>query len=85
MPVGFLRINPLSPGQGDETDNSVMVEELSVTCPHCGKRFASALQMDEETFSRIRIIEHIECCRQCGQANRFHKQDYYFFEVTESE
>jgi C4-type Zn-finger protein len=66
-------------------DNSVIVEELSVTCPDCGKRFASALQMDEETFSRFRIIEHTECCRRCGRANRFRKQDYYFFEVREVE
>jgi C4-type Zn-finger protein len=57
-----------------------MVGDLSVDCPKCGERFSSSLQIDEATFVKLRLIEHLEFCRNCGYPHRFSKADYYFFE-----
>jgi hypothetical protein len=53
--------------------------ELSLTCPTCGRRFASALQIDAATFVRLRIVEHHECCHVCGSVHRYQRGDYFFF------
>ena len=60
-----------------------MFRELSLTCQVCGKRFASALQMDPLTFEAIRMNNHVECCRICGRAARYSKRDYFFTEETD--
>ena len=60
-----------------------MAAELSLSCLNCGRRFPSALRLDEATFQKIRLIEHTESCRHCGFAERFEKADYYFYEVLE--
>jgi hypothetical protein len=57
-----------------------MAAELSLTCQVCGRRFTAALQIDRETFERIRIPDQFECCRFCTQARRYSRDDYYFAE-----
>jgi transcription elongation factor Elf1 len=52
-------------------------EVLSLECPRCGKRFASAMQMDAATFDAIRL-ESMLGCSVCGHAARFRKDDYAF-------
>jgi hypothetical protein len=52
---------------------------LSAMCPHCERWFASAIQMDRETWERIRMNSGlIERCFHCGRASRFSKGDYSF-------
>ncbi len=53
-------------------------EVLSLTCPHCGQPFASAIQMDPRTFETIRLDSMLERCSLCGNASQFTKTDYYF-------
>ena len=50
----------------------------SLVCPGCGATFASAMQMDQETFEKIRVENILERCSECGQASRFSKPDYTF-------
>jgi hypothetical protein len=54
--------------------------ELSLTCKVCGRRFASALQMDPKTFEGIRMTNQLECCRLCSQVREYGRRDYYFSE-----
>jgi hypothetical protein len=51
---------------------------LSLTCPSCGRRFASALQMDRETFERIKLEGQRDRCPFCGTSSWFEKGDYMF-------
>jgi hypothetical protein len=60
-----------------------MSPELSLICKGCGKRFASALQMEPRTFESIRMNEHFECCRLCSRAARYSKSDYFFTDETD--
>jgi hypothetical protein len=60
------------------TDTVCVGGELSLTCPHCGQRFPSAMQPDAETFSKMRVHRLVECCRACGHTSRFEKSDYYY-------
>lgn len=63
---------------GHLADNSFMERTLSLTCPRCGTEFASALQMDPETFAKIRLQTNIERCPNCGYSKRYQKGDYFF-------
>jgi hypothetical protein len=67
--------------QSCRADTYRMGRELSLTCASCGRRFASALQMDPQTFGQIRVTNHLECCRLCGHTARYRKSDYYFTEL----
>jgi DNA-directed RNA polymerase subunit RPC12/RpoP len=51
---------------------------LSLTCRECGKEFPSALQMDPETFTKIKVENNLERCPHCGFARRYQKGDYFF-------
>jgi uncharacterized Zn finger protein len=51
---------------------------LSLTCPKCGAEFTSALQMDPETFGKIRGENNMERCSDCGFVKRYQKADYFF-------
>jgi DNA-directed RNA polymerase subunit RPC12/RpoP len=55
-----------------------MERTLSLTCRECGKDFASALQMDPETFTKIKVENNLERCSHCGSARRYQKDDYFF-------
>jgi len=52
--------------------------ELRLVCPRCGETFPSAMQMDEQTFAKIRVRSMLERCRACHEASRFKKSDYSF-------
>jgi hypothetical protein len=52
--------------------------ELCLVCPRCGETFPSAMQMDEQTFTKIRVADMLERCRACHEASRFNKVDYHF-------
>ena len=56
-----------------------MEAELSLTCQVCGRRFASALQMNPKTFEKIGTTSQAERCRFCSQVRRYLRGDYYFF------
>ena len=64
--------------RGADADNSYMERTLSQTCPQCGQEFASALQMDPETFAKIKLENNIERCSICGYSKRYQKPDYFF-------
>jgi hypothetical protein len=51
---------------------------LSLTCRTCGQCFASALQIDDDLFQKLRIVDHIECCHLCASVHRYQKSDYFF-------
>jgi phage terminase large subunit GpA-like protein len=52
---------------------------MHLTCPHCGESFASAMQIDPETWERIRMNDGmLERCPHCGRSSRFAKGDYFF-------
>jgi formate dehydrogenase maturation protein FdhE len=52
---------------------------LTVTCPACGRSFASSIQMDPETWEGIRMNDGmVERCVHCERASRFSKGDYSF-------
>jgi len=52
---------------------------LEVTCPHCGKAFASAIQMDAATWEDITMNDAmIERCSHRLHSSRFTKGDYFF-------
>jgi transcription elongation factor Elf1 len=51
---------------------------LSLTCPQCGAEFASAIQMDAETWAKIKVEGNIERCASCGFSKRYQKSDYFF-------
>jgi len=53
-------------------------ETLTLVCPHCGKSFPSAVQMDRAAFAAIRIKNMRERCSACLCASRFDKGDYFF-------
>ena len=54
-------------------------EQLMVLCPHCNQWFASAIQMDPETWEGIRMPSGLmERCAHCGHATRFAKGEYQF-------
>jgi predicted RNA-binding Zn-ribbon protein involved in translation (DUF1610 family) len=52
--------------------------QLSLTCPQCGAEFPSAIQMDAETWAKIRLQNNIERCSECGFSKRYQKSDYFF-------
>jgi DNA-directed RNA polymerase subunit RPC12/RpoP len=56
----------------------LMDRTLSLTCRTCGKEFPSALQMDPETFTDIRVDRNLERCPHCGYAHRYEKANYFF-------
>jgi hypothetical protein len=61
-------------------------EQLMVLCPNCDRWFASAIQMDPETWNQIRMQSGlIERCAHCGQATRFAKSEYRFREDDPSD
>ncbi len=50
-----------------------------VLCPDCDQWFASAIQMDPETWESIRMPSGLmERCAHCGHATRFAKGEYQF-------
>ena len=52
---------------------------MHLTCPHCGESFVSVIQIDPETWDRIRMNDGmIERCTHCGRSSRFAKGDYFF-------
>ena len=52
---------------------------LNVTCPHCGESFASAIQMDPETWEGIRVNDGmLERCPHCHRSSRYQKAEYFF-------
>ncbi len=51
---------------------------LMLSCPHCGKSFPSAVQMDRAAFATIKIQGMRERCSACLRASRFNKDDYFF-------
>ena len=51
---------------------------LSVTCPACGASFASSIQVDRETFDKMRLDDVLERCSACHEASRFDKSAYSF-------
>jgi len=51
---------------------------LSVVCPACGASFASSIQVDAETFEKMRMNDVLERCSECHEASRFDKRDYSF-------
>jgi hypothetical protein len=52
---------------------------LGATCPDCGEWFASAMQMDPETWAKIQVSNGMmERCSHCQTASRFNKDDYTF-------
>lgn len=53
-------------------------KRLCLVCPHCGATFPSAMQMDPESFAKIRVVKVLERCSACTQASRFNKADYSF-------
>ncbi len=54
-------------------------ELLMVLCPNCDQWFASAIQMDAETWEGIRMATGLmERCAHCGAATRFAKGEYQF-------
>jgi hypothetical protein len=59
-------------------DNLVMERILSLTCPNCGAEFASAMQIDAETWAKIRVENNIERCSVCGFSRRYQKGEYFF-------
>jgi RNase P subunit RPR2 len=56
-----------------------MTQQLMVLCPNCDKWFASAIQMDPETWESMRMQSGLmERCAHCGVATRFAKVEYQF-------
>jgi hypothetical protein len=51
---------------------------IRLRCPQCGTEFQSAIQMDRETWIKIRVEDNIERCRGCGFSKRYQKADYFF-------
>ena len=41
------------------------------------------MQMDPETFERMRLSEMLEHCAECGFASKFTKADYHFLTPPE--
>jgi transcription elongation factor Elf1 len=52
--------------------------DLCLTCPQCGAEFRSAIQMDKETWTKIKVEHNIERCSACGFSKRYQKSDYFF-------
>jgi DNA-directed RNA polymerase subunit RPC12/RpoP len=57
-----------------------VVETLMVTCSHCGKPFATPLQVDRATLEALVLTEVYECphCEAAGtyfKADHFHRLD----------
>jgi hypothetical protein len=63
---------------GHPADTTSMEMTLTLTCPRCGAEFASALQMDAPTWTKIRLDGNIERCSNCGYSKRYQKADYFF-------
>ena len=51
---------------------------LKVKCKNCGKRFASSLNYDRDSFKDATIVEQAEICPNCGGVSIFNTEDYYF-------
>ena len=59
--------------------SDVVTEQLMVLCPDCDRWFASAIQMDPETWESIRMPSGLqERCAHCGASARFAKVEYQF-------
>jgi hypothetical protein len=53
--------------------------QLMALCPNCEQWFASAIQMDAETWEGIRMATGLmERCPHCGTATRSEKTEYQF-------
>jgi hypothetical protein len=56
-----------------------MADALMVLCPNCDQWFASAIQMDPQTWEGIRMPSGLqERCPHCGLSTRFAKVEYQF-------
>jgi hypothetical protein len=63
----------------DEADMAAETPKLTVMCPLCSEAFASALQIDPDTWLGINFHRGlVERCSHCGRASRFSKGDYTF-------
>jgi hypothetical protein len=61
------------------TEMTDQLDQLMVLCPDCDRWFASAIQMDPETWEGIRMASGlIERCANCGASTRFAKIEYRF-------
>ena len=69
-------------GIGESADDAGMEVEahlLMARCPECREPFASALQMDPDTWSGMSIHRGlVERCPHCHASSMFMKRDYYF-------
>ena len=63
----------------DEADMAVETPVLTATCPSCLEPFASALQIDPDTWLGMSLhTGMVERCAHCRRASMFMKRDYYF-------
>jgi hypothetical protein len=63
----------------DEVDMAVETHVLTATCPKCREPFASALQIDPDTWTTMSLHKGmVERCAHCKSASMFMKRDYYF-------
>ena len=52
---------------------------LTANCPKCREPFASALQIDPDTWMTMSFHKGmVERCDHCRHASMFMKRDYYF-------
>lgn len=51
---------------------------LSLSCPDCGAKFTSTIQMDPDTWVGIEVENNLERCSCCGFFRRYQKFDYFF-------
>ena len=52
--------------------------ELGLVCRSCGEWFSSLIQMDRESFDKIRLDRLTECCSHCGHRAQYDKAEYGF-------
>ena len=51
---------------------------LSLRCPDCGAKLASAIRMDPGTWAGTKVENNLERCSCCGFFRRYQKFDYFF-------
>ena len=70
---------PLSADTSIGMRTDMATEQLMVLCPNCDRWFASAIQMDAETWASIRMPSGLmERCAHCGYSTRYAKVEYEF-------
>jgi hypothetical protein len=58
---------------------AVQTPVLTVMCPKCREHFASALQVDPDTWSGMSLHKGmVERCSHCRVPSMFMKRDYYY-------